>query len=198
MAAVGDIYRIIDHQTYASDPQDMLNVWHYEIVSITGSCTAALVGAEFIADKLPSIINIQSSFVVHQYMEVINLNDPLDFATVNPTALQGTGVRTGEALPQFVAASFIMRRASRASRNGWKRFVGVAEGDQANGIPTGSYLTVLNGSAGVFSTSLLATGFNAVPVIWRPSNAIPPGQGIGFNIAVIEFSSISSQNTRKR
>jgi len=114
----------------------------------------------------PQWLKMIHSVVVLSEIQCINLFDPNDFSvgSVGPAS----GLRTGQACAPFDAIAFFSERNTRAIRRGQKRFMGVSEDDQNNGVLVGSGLS----NAGDMAEALgdqLATGspiqrFNPVVV----------------------------------
>jgi hypothetical protein len=75
---------------------------------------------------------MQDALVLRSTLEIQNLGDPTDFASLDSSAFQGTGA--GEHVPLFVSASIQFNRTRTDMRNGQKRFVVGSEGDMLQGI----------------------------------------------------------------
>lgn len=195
-ASQGDIIQITDVQVQKG--QQVLNVYNYEVVTLTGLADNYL---EVIADwyeevGLAAVRGIQSSSLVHIGLRVINYTTGIDFLE-RPLA-NLAGVRPAPVLPPNVCWTFRLLRETRATRHGWKRYAGVAEQDQNNGDNEGLGAAqldpVLNFLAADFQPAPSVVPLLA-PVIVR-KNAL--GEVVAKNnIGAAEYRHIGTQNTRK-
>lgn len=195
--ALGDVFQVKDHQLW-NNSVECLNVYYYRQVS--GDNGAAMLANSFEGTMLPQIVDVQHSAVTHTAIEVINLDDPSDYA-VNAltTANQGT-LTTGETMPAFVTWSIRLNRTTRAVHHGWKRIVGVPEADVASGVAVAGALVYLANLCGYMTANL----GDAVDVwhqrIFRQAkpDAVPPVARADFAIGSAIFTGVSTMNTRKR
>lgn len=190
-------YRLIMKQRFGNLTTGLqaLNVFHYE--SVSGTPSGADLLAVFDAIILEAWEELISSAVLLEPLEAQNLDDPVDFALRTPT-FATAGVGTGESLPPFVAFSFQYVRASRASRHGWKRFMGVSEPQQAGGTIIPADLTLANLLADVLEDTLIgATASYAPRIARRPPVGGTLDQTVLFPVAEVVYAGITSQNTRK-
>jgi hypothetical protein len=143
----------------------------------------------------PLIQDFQSIEVDTIDLEALNFNSLTDFGSLT---VGTAGVRAGEALPGFVTWAFALRRSSTLIRNGRKSFAGVAEDDQANGLPTAGALALLELAEDPLSATLIADDDSEwMPVIVRkPTVPLPT---IPFFVTMLraDFVRISTQNSRK-
>lgn len=132
--ASGDIYEIVDVQMLQGSECE--NVYFYEqrgaFVPVSGN-TAFALGEEFNETILPVICGIQDSDLVHVETRVRNLFDATDAANV---ASGNTGLLTGsvDAMPSFVAAGYQLPTDNAQVRDGAKRYAGMNENMQENGV----------------------------------------------------------------
>ena len=196
--AVGDRYLIKDFQTYAGE--QCVNVYGYR--QLLGEANAGQLAATFDDSVLQWLVSIQQETVKHDRIEVINLDDPLDWA-IHTDIINDTGTVLGEGMPPFVCWSFMFRRVSRETRNGWKRIVGVSEPDQVGGVRTEGAAGRLNSVAAVmFVTLELEVPLSQwAPVILRREvTGEPPNTVVtwrDFPVAGVDYRHIGTQNTRK-
>lgn len=134
--SVGDVYRLIDNQTYLSGITK--NVYYYEHVAGSGGADDLITA--FILDVLLAIRNVQSAFLTHESFEAYNLDNLADFNAV-PVTTGGAGAVAGEGMPRFNAWGFQLVRTTRFTRNGAKRIGGVAEASQNGGVPASASVT---------------------------------------------------------
>jgi len=103
-----------------------------------------------------------------------------------------------------VTFSFRYARTSLAVRNGAKRFAGVPETYQENGvIVAGTPTTNVNATAAVLDDAISdGLGTTFIPVIMKKTRIPPEGEFESwlyeeFTTAGVTYSHIGSQNTRK-
>lgn len=190
------VLQITAVQRQANIVDDILNVFHYQ--ELTAEPTSNAEVEEFVQEWIdniqPAILAFQSDQIV--YLEIRGeIVDGLYFATITQGAVDG--VISGTALPPYYAYEFIYRRATRITRNGFKRFGGVIEEaiDQGGNV-TGSVATALTAAETVLDDTLNMSWGSAVPVIYgRP---IPPSLPARTNtVQEVGFSRITTQNSRK-
>jgi hypothetical protein len=194
--AIGDLYAVKDYQLYAANV-NCLNVYYYKQ-------TAGVGGAEELVNAFLPVITdyicyIQSEIVGHTRLGAYNTDSELDWFETIPVG--AAGQRGGDALPPFVCYAFRLNRASTGSRHGQKRYVGVCEPDQVNGITTGTIQTALGALASKLEDTNQDLDGNAWELqIVRKIPPVPPSTTwlyAEFPIASVQFVSISSQNSRK-
>jgi len=192
--AVGDVYRVLDYQ--AMFGSQILNVYYYEQVA---AFTPDIVESEsFIQDWFtemqPAILEVQNDIVTHPTITISSLASFTDFWSATNG---GAGQVSGECLPPFVCWAIRLNRVSRIVRNGQKRYAGVSESQQENGIiGTGTPTTNLELLAEKLATIIDHDG---VPT-WKPIIVrLAPGDVVTAksDIAGGTVVGISSQNTRK-
>lgn len=132
--AVGDVYELICEQLYGTST--VLNVFFYEQISIVLPAEGFTIGgllAEQWDEQVGSVIRtIQNQDVTHVEVRARNLFDATD-AGVYPVSETGL-VGTSNGMGPFVAMAFSLKGANPAVKNGAKRFVGVDESGQTDGI----------------------------------------------------------------
>jgi hypothetical protein len=112
---------------------------------------------------------------------------------------------SGDCLPASSAVSVLLRRASKITRNGYKRFSGVPEAQQSNGALVPTYRTGFDdyanefwGAPRVFAPDGFAT-ITLTPIIYReedlPNNQFEKRNAI-LQAEVAPF--LGTQNTRKQ
>lgn len=188
-----DRFLLRDNQTYL-DEQCMNSYYFQQVEGAGGAEDLALA---FIESILPEILNIQSSGVTHDNIEVTNYDDLEDFHTEALTSAN-VGSRSGEALPRFNAWAFRILRASRNSKNGWKRFAGITETDQSGGVAAAGMSTALDAVAAVLGVRLSDVNGNSWDMKIPGSQFAAPGIPVPHPTAGSEYVKITTQNSRKR
>lgn len=197
----GNVYTLTDEQIYVvSDANVALNIYCYK--QISGSGGAKELSDSWQATILPLIVAFQSVAVGHQTVTVINLDNDADFNVQFPASEVGTGTQTGDCLPRYNAFKFFYVRSTRASRNGWKRIMGIPESVQVNGVVTnGGEITALEACAAAMATGLVdGSGNGWLPKILRRAQPdhTPPIDRADFAIDDVVWDGITTQNSRKR
>jgi hypothetical protein len=177
------------------------NVFFYLINIGSGSPTLEDVLEGFRTVVLPSILDIQSQDVEYDTAEADNLTNGIDFGT-DPLYAGITGNVSGEALPPYAAWAFTLERASKLTRNGAKRFAGVPESAQQDGVVTAGFNPTLVTAATAIGTSFAYSNaqgaFSAFPLIVGVDTT---GQRdlsrVQIPTGAVANAVVSTQNTRK-
>lgn len=191
MGTQGDVYKVISKMTYLG--QECVNIYHYMQGALGGD--AAELADEFDDDVITTMLPVQHTGVVHEGVEVINLDDVADFATLN---VNRAGTNAGIApMPSFVSWSFRLDRATRSVRNGGKRIVGVCEESTSGNSPIAAIEPTLAALAADFAKTLVhgTSGAEFIPVIVRRNSATLPDATVA--VAGASFVRLSTQNSRK-
>lgn len=196
--AVGNRYQIRDYQVMGGT-QQVMNVYHY--LHSAGSGDATTLGPSFVGDVMPQIIAVQGAHVVHDKLEVINLDDPSDFTTI-PLSSGNVGTVEGDKLPYTAAWSFRFNRSTRLTRSGRKAIAGVAEADVSGTNSPGATsdaLTRLEALAAKLGGLVIdePDGGTWVPIIVHREPGNPPVY-THYNITGVEYVRIGQQDTRKQ
>lgn len=180
--------------------QECLNVFHYRQTSATAvdNSSEDLIDAyrEVVRDP---ILTIQASQYTLERYEAANISvvGPDFYALSEPAPLAGG--RVGDVISSFQAWGFRYNRATRLSRNGWKRIAGVIEADSTNGVLNPAINALINAAAAAMAIDITGTLYNVSfePVIYR---AVPTSTGQlpgAFPINGVNYVRITTQNTRK-
>src|SRR6185436_3891596 len=142
-AALGDLIRITDRRTFLA--QEVLNVYFYRVTSITGLGTGYLdlMGAAFADLVVDPVAALQASDVSHSELFLENLSNGIDINTFT-TGFPVVGAAGSDSLPPYASYGFQLIREDRTTRNGYKRFAGVTEANQTDGIYTGGATAISN------------------------------------------------------
>jgi len=194
--AIGNRFELLDAQTLQG--QDCLNVYFYQQTAGTPGSAQDLVTA-FESVMLPKVLAIQSNRCLHVSIAARNLDNPLDFYV--QLYLPGlAGGYASAAEPVFVAASFVMKRRSLATRDARKRYPGVPDQEVVDGLPTAPYVAACLQLSNVLDDDILGVlGGTYRPVIMKRL-LDAEGHLIGyqeFEMAQGFFTGITTQNTRK-
>lgn len=198
MPAIDDVFRIIDFQTLLTE--QCLNVYFYRVDAVAVPApTLADIWLNFTATMMSPVQNIQASQVDHYLIRIENLMNPAEFLDTPMTG--ETGLVTGEVNPSFFAWSFLMRRTTKVTRNGGKRFPGVLESWVQNGVFVGvdaSITAVEEALAAPIEGTFPPANYTLTPVIVKRN---PDGTLDLTSLNVVragEFRGPSTQNTRKQ
>lgn len=206
--ALDDIYRVVHTQRYSPTGPLSINVYYYEQTlpgDPEGAETLANLFDFYIVDGMKAFQNVT---VGNVSLEVANIVPSADYHILVYDPVTNIGSRIGHCLPPYVCWAFRLNRTTTASRNGQKRYMGVSEGDQVNGVPEGSMATIFDTFEAVLGAPLPSGAPNTTaytPRIFRagkpevtiPAKTIPAVAQAIFPMGDAQFVSISSQNTRK-
>ena len=206
--ALNDIYRVTLVQVWDSDAPIAFNVFYYkEIVEIPGSNNSSQLALQFEANVDPLIRDIQAQIVSTIAINVENLTPSADNTYLSYTPGTRSGAVVSESLPPYSSWAFRLNRNTSAVRNGAKRFWGVPEISQANGIAAVAAITDLNELAVRLALTLGITGTTSLyqPRIFRagrpvkviPEKTIPALLQNDYDVASVAYTQISTQNSRK-
>jgi len=207
--SLNDIYRITCTQIFTPSSQVCLNVFYYKQVTAGALEGAAALLDEFdgslVRDKIRAIQNENVNWL---QILVENIVPSSDNAQADYALGAVAGNRSGEALPPYAAWAFRLNRQTNESRHGQKRFVGVSEGDQVDGVAEAALTTDLTAVATALESTLGGPPPGAAtfqPVIFRqgkpsvtiPEKIVPAVIQSDFPISTAQYVSVSTQNTRK-
>lgn len=206
--ALNDIYRVTLVQVWDTDAPVAFNVFYYkEVVEDVTLNHSAQLAAEFEANVDPLIRAIQADIVSTININVENIIPSADNTYLAYTPGTRAGAETAGALPPYVNWAFIYNRNNSAVRNGAKRFWGVTEAAQEDGIAVAGMTTAINALAARLALTLGTTGSTSLyqPRIFRagrpsktiPEKIIPAMAQNDFDVASVSYRQISSQNSRK-
>lgn len=198
MAAVtGDLLQIVDTQRYLGET--VLNVYYYRVTAVAGIFDAGYTDVlnDFKSRVVDPVRQIQMASLAHTQLELRNLSNGIDIATVTLTT-DNLGVLTGaNEMPSYVTLGFKLVRESLVTRNGYKRISGLNEGFTAgntNAYPPALTDAIAAGMADELSVALAPV---ATPIIVkRPIPA--PGTPYEFSfVGSVVVTGLGTQNTRK-
>jgi hypothetical protein len=174
--------------------QESLNVFHYgaadELLDPSGWCTE--FDTTIVALLLPLVAdNYEATEITIQEVQ-----GGIQFAS---KAVTEFGSVSGDCLPPYATFDFTYVRGGARERNGYKRFSGVPESRQANGVANATsnalaatLAVALEQPVGSVGTGLLT------PVIKRTKiNHVVQTPPKYFTISSVIYSKIGTQNSRK-
>jgi len=186
--AIGDRWVVVTKMDYQG--QTALNIFSY--LQTAGTGTALSVYNAFVNRVTGVLMNSLHSTVYLKSVLAYNAGDETDFYNNDPFLFGGI---TGEGLPTHDCISFQYVPNRLDCRSGAKRFVGVPETRQNNGVPSPSYVTQCNLLAAVLESNIdyIANAYR--PVIYGGRT----GSLGKFNnpLSTVQFKGLFTQNSRK-
>ena len=199
--ADGSVYEFRLFETLMG--QTAVNVFHYQSRGANDITTSAIdtLDAWWSVIALP-LANVQSGQVSFVQATIRHLVDAGEEAT--RSFASSTGVVSGDCLPPHDCFAFRYNRLTTSTRHGQKRFAGVPESWNINGVVTDSAnITKLDTLATalfhkVDSTDGLNTGAELWPIIYSTTlNGEPRTPPVINQVSSVGYVRISTQNTRK-
>lgn len=157
-----DLYMLTDRGTLRG--QEIINVWFYRQNITIGSSPAEALVDGYLAELLPVICAFQPADVLHTEVEAQNLFNPSD---KHVRGISEPGAYGLDPSSNFDAIGYALSQDNGAVKNGAKRFAGVADAAEEEGVITSvGYLALLAALAAVIPEPL-AVGLTDVffPVI---------------------------------
>jgi hypothetical protein len=185
------IYRVTMVGDFAG--QQCLNMFFYG--GATAFTQTTDIVAPFESTVFAALRPILSSSYTLDRLDVQHMRGGGDFGTV---AVGTVGSVTGDALPPFVSWDFTILRGAFHERNGYKRFAGVAESQQLNGVATTAALSLLGTAALALASTLTVDTVIYDPVIQRRVvNGVPLLDPSYWTTGGAAYSKLGTQNSRK-
>lgn len=137
--ALTDFWEIKDNQVFGG--KAILNVYHAK--RILAGANAGNVGQAFL-DSIVSVDlrSLQPNNLTRTTVEVANLGDATDFASIGSTGFPGQAAP--DKLPSFNAATIQFNRTRNDMKNGQKRFLVGNETEQLDGSWIAAFIASLN------------------------------------------------------
>lgn len=193
--AIGDVYEITLEGTYLL--QRTINVFHYVRDGISGAPDPDLFADAFVAMFNGPVSDAIASGTGWDTLRIKDVN-PSGFEFVRLGLGLSGGFSAGDLMPPFVALSFLYQRNNRTTFHGHKRFAGVGEAGQNNGLPTSSLNTLAATAAAALLSTLTASGLDYLPCIYsKVLNGVPRSTPVVNLVKDVIFKGITTQNTRK-
>lgn len=191
VATFSNVYRIILQGVCLG--QQTLNIFYY--------------GANSPVVDVPNLLDAFDGNVVSNVAGAVNHNWSSQLLTLQAErggsefgslVSNQTGTNGGDCLPPYVTWDFTFLRGGALERNGYKRFAGVGEGNQTNGVADTGIRVALDALADEMFSNLTVDAVEFFPVIRRTrvhrAPQIPPSY---WDISGIVYSKIGTQNSRK-
>lgn len=186
-------YRLTLTQTYLSATCN--NVFYY--TSPSNLLTQAdNVCAAFSSTILGLLAAVQNVGAVSTQLYAIDLNTGTDYHTLTVSQAGLMGDANG-GLPRFTAWGFRYTTTGSLIRYGYKRFAGIDETAQEQGLPTSGTLTNLNTLAAALEDPITDGGFTFSPIIVRFTNDSPPVVDFFTSVTTCSFQRITHQTSRQ-
>jgi len=171
----------------------MQNKIDYLWAAETGS-PADLIDA-FTTTVMPAIRAITNQNAEYELIVCNQYHGGLSFAA---SAIAIGGTVTGDCLPPFVSWDFTLVRSAVGEQNGYKRFAGVSESKQQNGLVDAGFVSVLDNLATILQADLVGSLDTYQLGVRRSQiNQIPVNTPTVQTISAAQYSKIGSQNSRK-
>jgi len=168
--ALSDIYQVNLNQTLQS--KLMENVFFFEKDDPAG--TAQDVADYFVDQYLQPILGVQTFNVKCISVVALNLGDLSDFATFPTTSAGNAG--DVDTLPAFNSVGYSLRPNTRAVRPGSKRFSGVPEAAQLNGVLVEpGYLDAVEDLRVILSTQISGSLAGYLPIVVKRIKEVKAG-----------------------
>jgi hypothetical protein len=198
-ASLGDLIQIVANQRYLE--QKCINVYFYRVTAPAGLADGYLDAfhTAFLAQVLDDVRGVQANLLNYESIIYRNLSNGIDLLEESVDLDGEVATTSATAMPSFVALTWLLRRESLATRNGYKRFAGVNDATvDGNSVNISS--TLLDAVSDALSEDLMAgIAVLGEPVIVRKPLLVPAGTGYTYaSIGDASFLGVSTQNTRKR
>lgn len=129
MGSIGDVYQLIDIQDM--EGQEVQNVYFYRLdTPVIGNAAQFTVEA-FIDTVLPDILPVQAANITHTSITAKNLFDPTEEYT---ELISSPGTAGTDSMSTFNAIGFRLIGSNAAVRDGAKRYAGILDGAQEDGV----------------------------------------------------------------
>lgn len=173
--------------------EECLNVFYYGNIDVVTGIDDVLT--EFAASPLGDILSILSSaYRCHRIDgEVVKGG-----TTLSTLAIESNGTIGGACLPPTNCWDFTLIRGGAKERNGYKRFSGVAESSQDDGVATTGISASLQSVATALAADLTPGVQTWFPLIRRTRvNRVPQNPPVYYEFDNAAYSKIGTQNSRK-
>lgn len=191
------LYKLVLHSHADTDTaNEFVNVFGYNGSLIVVNEMQELANA-FVAQVLPDIANTLYLGMHFTRLEVYNVTDGVGYLdkSISPSV---DGVRTGEALPAFLAWGFKYVRQNTGERSGFKRFGYLVEGDMYGNNPDVGVVDELTACAAALKAPLTVGPVQTwFPVILE-KKAVGVYPWTFHSPLDVVFHKVTSQNSRKK
>jgi len=159
------------------------------------------LNSTWISEVFPLLRPMVNEIITFDELYTICLDDPTDFHLYS-IGLGGTS--SGDYLPDFCSWTFEYVRPIREINNGRKAIPGVSEAHWTGSALSGGAVAGIPALAAAFGDSVGAPAAQWIPCIWRRAGdylvgGVPtPFPDTFYDITLVRFTTVSTQNTRKR
>lgn len=211
---VGDIAKVVLRGKF-NNLVDTENVWFYRVKSLdpTTPSNNTLEGIAYgLWQKIKSALRAVTSSA-QKYLEIeaywmdVDLWQAVNSDLFPIPSGEQAGTGGAESLPSFVNYSFKFNRPNLLWRHGWKRFTGVPEIFQSNGVITDSTgITAVATLQGVLDDDIfiqpnsdvnLDAGLAEVVIPMETRNTLPVRPVLFEKPISVTYKGLGSQNSRK-
>lgn len=211
MPAGGDVIELTHEQTYLG--QVCNNVYYFEAAVVDASMSG--LATWFETNVVPDIKAFQNDLVTHVNLRLRNL---FNLAETYEEPLTGTGARASGTteLPSYVAAAIRLDHANALVRPGFKRFVGIDEGQLDSALIAAGTVTLIQAVGNnLVNPPIDANADWAHVIVGRVCEELNPVAGavprcleyrlpnaqieleVGYPVTYEVFTQPSTQNSRK-
>jgi len=193
--ATGDLIRCVDFQSLLG--QTVLNVYYFIWTPVLPGSDGYLEDANtsFLDLYMPSITAVQVNTLEHTHREWRNLTNGVDLFD-DDTVIPGD-IDSGQPLNSFTSLGFMLRRDSLVTRNGYKRFAGLVEGDVQGNDWVGGDTRIDNLKAALMETLVTGIVPSLAPIIVKRPIPEPAVDYDHSGIVSVAFRGLGTQNSRK-
>lgn len=196
--SLGDLIEIVDYQTYLGEA--VLNVYYYlsQNANVVDSDYLESLSTAFTGGVLAAVTELQVEGLLHANRTIKNLSNGVDFFVDTDVVTGQIAAPLATYMPSYVSAGFMLVRSNLNTRNGYKRFSGLTEGNvQGNDLVSfGTSVDDIEDSLAQELITLLSDTFIPV-IVKRPIPAPGGADAITNPISSSAFRGIGTQNTRK-
>jgi hypothetical protein len=192
--ALNDVYSIVLTGQVLS--QLMVNVFHYR-QSTAGTADLSLLALAANTAVRDVVLVGLSGQANYTKTEVLQVTGGSNYFVEEYTAVPGG--TSGECLPPAVCFTYKYVRAQLGRRHGYKRFSGVLETAQTNGIVAAALATYVSGVAAALAADLVPSdSIHYKPVVLHKMlNGQPVVPPVAQDISTVIYSHLGTQNSRK-
>lgn len=196
-AVLGDLIQCVDNQSYLG--QQILNVYYYRVTSVTPleGGYLSFMNDSWEGGVLNNVKIIQTPELLHLSREWRNLTNGTDLF-VDGSVVPGVDpASTASLTPSFTSLGFLLQRESLVTRNGYKRYGGISEGNISGNTYVGGMGTIHDIEVGLAADLTAGIVTIAEPVIVKRPIAVPVTTYLYSSIGSAIFRGVGTQNTRK-
>jgi len=173
--------------------EQIINVFHYASTSIDDGVPAMLTAFQAaVLALLPAVTGVSTLYTA------VRAQGVKGFSEFAADAISVPGVVSGDQCPPYVSWDFTIIRQAARERNGYKRFAGVPESKQANGVASGGALGDLAALASAMGAPISTINDDWEPVIKRTRvNKVTQNPPKYYGFSTVAYAKVGSQNSRK-